>query len=112
MTAILTSLHCSVIIFVGAFLFTGVGWLEPNRRFAIILKCAILAAGGIAIARQCCLEGSPLGRMDMAASKLYIVCVAPLRRAEAMAFGGRGPSSGPPLRIASAPQRNAEQTNN
>jgi hypothetical protein len=38
--------------FVGAFLFTGVDWLEPNRRFAIILKCAILAAGGIAIAEQ------------------------------------------------------------
>ena len=52
MTAILTSLHVSVIIFVGAFLFTGVDWLEPNRRFAIILKCAIVAAGGIAIAEQ------------------------------------------------------------
>ena len=52
MTAILTSLHISLIIFVGAFLFTGVDWLEPNRRFAIILKCAILAAAGIAIAEQ------------------------------------------------------------
>ena len=29
-----------------------VDWLEPNRRFAIILKCAIVAAGGIAIAEQ------------------------------------------------------------
>jgi hypothetical protein len=52
MTAILTSLHVSVIIFVGAFLFAGVERLEPNRRFAIILKCAILAAAGIAIAEQ------------------------------------------------------------
>ena len=52
MTAILTSLHVSAIIFVGAFLFTGVDWLEPNRRFAIILKCAIVAAGGIAIVEQ------------------------------------------------------------
>jgi hypothetical protein len=51
MTAILTSLHVSVIIFVGAFLFTGLDWLEPNRRFAIVVKCAILAAGGIAICR-------------------------------------------------------------
>jgi hypothetical protein len=40
------------IVFVGAFLFAGVDWLEPNRRFAIILKCAIIAAGGIAIAEQ------------------------------------------------------------
>jgi hypothetical protein len=52
MTAILTSLHVSVIIFVGAFLFTGVDRLEPNRRFAVILKCAILAAGGAVIAKQ------------------------------------------------------------
>jgi hypothetical protein len=42
----------SVIIFVGAFLFTGVDWFEPNRRFAIILKCAVLAAGGTAIANH------------------------------------------------------------
>jgi hypothetical protein len=52
MTAILTSLHISLIVFVGAFLFAEVDWLEPNRRFAIILKCAIIAAGGIAIAEQ------------------------------------------------------------
>jgi hypothetical protein len=56
MTAILTFLHISLIIFIGAFLFTGVDWLEPNRRFAIILKCAILAAGGI-LPSNCCLEG-------------------------------------------------------
>jgi hypothetical protein len=52
MTAILTSLHISLIIFLGAFLFTGLDWLEPNRHLAIIFKCAILAAGGIAIAEQ------------------------------------------------------------
>ena len=52
MTAILTSLHISLIIFLGAFLFTAVDWLEPNRRLAIIFKCAILAAGGAAIAAQ------------------------------------------------------------
>jgi hypothetical protein len=34
----------TALIFVGAFLFTGVDWLEPNRRLAIILRCAIVAA--------------------------------------------------------------------
>ena len=45
MTAILTSLYVSTIILVGAFLFRAVERLEPN--FAIVLKCAILAAGGV-----------------------------------------------------------------
>jgi hypothetical protein len=48
-------------IFLGAFLFTGVDWLEPNRRFAIILKCAIVAAGGIATAEQLLPYGAQLG---------------------------------------------------
>jgi hypothetical protein len=52
MTAILTSLYVSTIILVGAFLFRAVEWLEPNRRLAIVLKCAILAAGGAVIAKQ------------------------------------------------------------
>jgi hypothetical protein len=52
MTAILTSLHVSLITLVGAFLFAAVERVEPNRRFAIILKSAILAAAGIAIAAQ------------------------------------------------------------
>lgn len=52
MTAILISIHVSLIIFLGAFLFAAVDWLEPNRRLAIIFKCAILAAGGMAIAEQ------------------------------------------------------------
>ena len=37
---------------VGAFLFAAVERLEPNRRFAIIFKCAILAAGEAVIAKQ------------------------------------------------------------
>ena len=52
MTAILTSLYVSTIILVGAFLFRAVERLEPNHRLAIVLKCAILAAGGAAIAKQ------------------------------------------------------------
>ena len=52
MTAILTSLYVSTIILVGAFLFRAVERLEPNHRLAIVLKCAILAAGGVAIAKQ------------------------------------------------------------
>ena len=35
-----------------AFLFAAADWLEPNRRLAIVFKCAILAAGGTAIAEQ------------------------------------------------------------
>jgi hypothetical protein len=42
----------SLIILVGAFLFAAVDWLELNHRLTIIFKCAILAAGGIAIAEQ------------------------------------------------------------
>jgi hypothetical protein len=30
----------------------GVEWLEPSPRLAIVFKCAILAAGGAAIANQ------------------------------------------------------------
>jgi hypothetical protein len=50
MWAALTSIYASVIIFIGAFLFEAVDQLEPNRRLAIIFKCAIIAAGGVAIA--------------------------------------------------------------
>ena len=52
MTAVLTVLYVSAIILVAAFLFAAVDWLEPNRRLDIILKCAILAAGGTVIANQ------------------------------------------------------------
>ena len=52
MTAVLAVMYASAIIFIGAFLFTAVEWLEPNPRLAIVFKCAILAAGGAAIAKQ------------------------------------------------------------
>jgi hypothetical protein len=45
-------LHVSAISIVGAFLFTAAERLEPNRRLAVVFKCAILAAGGAAIAKQ------------------------------------------------------------
>jgi hypothetical protein len=51
-TSMLALLYVSAIIFVAAFLFAAVEWLEPNRRLAIVFKCAILAAGGAAIAKQ------------------------------------------------------------
>jgi hypothetical protein len=34
-----------------------VDWNEPNRRLALLLKCAILAAGGAAIANQLLPDG-------------------------------------------------------
>jgi hypothetical protein len=52
MTAILATLYVSAIIIVGSFLFATVEWLEPNPRLAMVLKCAILLAGGAAIAKQ------------------------------------------------------------
>jgi hypothetical protein len=42
MSAILTSVYVSATILVGAFPFAAVDWLEPNRRFGIIFKCASL----------------------------------------------------------------------
>ena len=52
MTAVLARLYICAIIIVGAFLFAAVDWLEPNRRLATVFKCAILVAGGAAIAKQ------------------------------------------------------------
>jgi hypothetical protein len=52
MWAALTSLYVSAIIIVAVFLFAAVDWLEPNRRAALIFKCAILTAGGAAIANH------------------------------------------------------------
>ena len=52
MTVILAALYVSAIIIVGSFLFAAVEWLKPNPRLAIIFKCAIVAAGGVAIAKQ------------------------------------------------------------
>jgi hypothetical protein len=52
MTAALALLYNSAIIIVGAFLFVAVDWFEPNRLLALVFKCAILAAGGVAIAKH------------------------------------------------------------
>ena len=51
-TAMLAFLYIPTVIFAAAFLFAAVERLEPNRRLAIVFKCAILAAGGAAIAKQ------------------------------------------------------------
>jgi hypothetical protein len=48
----LAFLYISAISYVGAFLFVAVDRLEPSPRLALIVKCAILAAGGAAIAKQ------------------------------------------------------------
>jgi hypothetical protein len=52
MTDIVARLYVLAICFTGAFLFVAVERLEPNRHFALVFKCAILAAGGAAIASQ------------------------------------------------------------
>jgi hypothetical protein len=52
MTVALALIYISVIIFVGTVLFAAVEWLEPNPRVAFIFKCALLGAGGTAIAHQ------------------------------------------------------------
>ena len=52
MTDVVARLYVLAICFIGAFLFVAVERLEPNRRFAVVFKCAILAAGGAAIASQ------------------------------------------------------------
>ena len=44
-----TSIYASAI---GAFLFVAVDWLEPNRRLAVIFKCALIAAGAAVIANR------------------------------------------------------------
>ena len=52
MTDALAPIYILAISFTGAFLFVAVEKIEPNRRFALLLKCAILAAGGAAVASQ------------------------------------------------------------
>jgi hypothetical protein len=47
-----SALYIAAIILVAALLFAAVERLEPNHRLAIVFKCAILAAGGAAIAKQ------------------------------------------------------------
>ena len=48
----MSALYILAIILAAAFLFVAVERLEPNHRLAIVFKCAILAAGGVAIAKQ------------------------------------------------------------
>jgi hypothetical protein len=48
----LAVLFTLAIIIIGVFLFAAVEWFEPNTRIAIILKCAILAAGGAVVAKH------------------------------------------------------------
>jgi hypothetical protein len=64
MWAMLTSIYALVIILIGAFLFVAVDQFEPNRRLAIIFKCAIIAAAGAAIANQL-LPGGLVAMMGM-----------------------------------------------
>jgi hypothetical protein len=52
MTDALAILYVSWIGFVGAILFLSVDRLEPNPWVAILLKCALLTAGGAAIAKH------------------------------------------------------------
>ena len=48
----LVRLYICAIIVIGACLFLVVDGLEPNRRLAVVFKCAIVAAGAGAIANQ------------------------------------------------------------
>jgi len=52
LSAVIARLYILAICFTGAFRFVAVERLEPNRRFALVLKFAILAAGGAAIGSQ------------------------------------------------------------
>jgi hypothetical protein len=47
-----SALYIAAIILLAAFLFAAVERLEPIHRLAVVLKCAILAAAGAAIANQ------------------------------------------------------------
>ena len=52
MTDYLFGSYVCAIIAIAAILFLAVDELEPNRRLAVILQCAILGTGGGAIANQ------------------------------------------------------------
>jgi hypothetical protein len=64
MTDALAPLYFLAISFTGAFLFVAVEKIEPNRRFALVPKCAILVAAGAAIANQLLPDGL-LAALDM-----------------------------------------------
>ena len=59
MTDALAPIYILAVSFTGAFLFVAVEKIEPNRRFALLLKCAILAAGGAAVASQWYRDAGP-----------------------------------------------------
>jgi hypothetical protein len=52
MTVALFFVYIFAISYVGAFLFVAVDRLEPDRRLALVFKCAILAGAGAVIANH------------------------------------------------------------
>jgi hypothetical protein len=52
MEYLLRTYICCAITALGVILFFAVDELEPDRRLAVILQCALLAAGGGAIVNQ------------------------------------------------------------
>jgi hypothetical protein len=64
MTTVLAVVYAFAVTIIGTFLFTAVDLVEPNRRLAIVFKCALRAAGGAAIANQLLHEGL-LAALDM-----------------------------------------------
>jgi hypothetical protein len=52
MEHLLRTYICCAITALGVILFFAVDELEPDRRLAVILQCALLAAGGGAIVNQ------------------------------------------------------------
>ena len=49
---LLAGLYICAIIAIATILFLAIDELEPNRRLAVILQCAIVATGGGAIVNQ------------------------------------------------------------
>ena len=49
---LLAGFHVFAIIIIGSLLFSAIGRLEPDRRLAAVLKCALVVTGGMAIVSQ------------------------------------------------------------
>ena len=82
----LVALFILAIMIIGAFLFAAVEWFEPNTRIAIILKCAILAAGGAVVANRCPSQPPLWWRTEVlrqVAGMLFAAVVAANGRAQA-----------------------------
>ena len=90
----LASLYVSMVILVAAFLFEAVGRLEPNRRLAIVFKCAISRRSGNRKAIVA-LRASPLA-MGYGSIDFHLLRRAPPGRERAVDFGGAHPIAGPP----------------